>query len=219
MRDNFFHTFFQLLTGQTGDQVNLGPAGGILTAAFYWLVLIGAVVVAVMSWRADAEQRSAHHLGNAAMRVVLSGMWYQGTLWKLPLPVSGGFKYWLAQTVKYSSFQLHADFMHVMLRLIAITNPLVYLLEIALTLAFALGLFNRFAGWIGALFVFNLLIGLYNDPTEWPWTYVGLIFTQLLFAQVRVGRSLGLDNLIAKGRVRLPGGPQGGLARLARICG
>lgn len=219
MRDNFFHTFFQLLTGQTGDQVNLGATGAFLTAAFYWLVLIAALAVMVINWRVDAEQRSAHHLGNAAMRVVMSGMWYLGTLWKLPLPVSGGFRYWMEQTVKFSSFQWHADVMQVMLNLIAITNPLVYLLEIGMTVALALGLLTRLAGWVGGLFLLNLLIGLYSSPGEWPWTYVGIMFTHLLFAQVCIGRSLGVDNLIAKGLVRLPGGQAGGVARLARALG
>jgi uncharacterized membrane protein YphA (DoxX/SURF4 family) len=219
VRDNFFHTFLQLLSGQTGDQINLGPIGAILTAAFYWLVLMGALAVAVANWRVDAEQRSARHLGNAAMRVVMSAMWYLGTLWKLPLPVSGGFKYWLEQTVKFSSFQWHADIMQVMLNFIAITNPLVYLLEIGMTVALALGLVTRLAGWVGALFLFNLLIGLYSSPSEWPWTYVGIMFAHLLFVQVRIGRSLGLDNLIAKERIRLPGGPGGRLARVVRAVG
>jgi uncharacterized membrane protein YphA (DoxX/SURF4 family) len=219
MRDNFFHTFLQLLTGQTGDQVNLGATGAILSAAFYCLVLLAALAIAAINWWLDAEQRSAHHLGNAAMRLTMSGMWYLGTLWKLPLPVSGGFKYWMEQTVKFSSFQWHANFMQVMLSVIAISNPLVYLLEIGLTVALALGVATRLAGWVGALFLFNLLIGLYNSPTEWPWTYVGIMITHLLFAQVRIGRSLGLDNLVANRVVALPGGPESGLARLARTLG
>jgi uncharacterized membrane protein YphA (DoxX/SURF4 family) len=219
MRDNFFHTFFQLLSGQTGDQVSLGATGAILSAAFYWLVLLAAFSIAAINWRVDPGQRSAHHLGNAAMRVVMSGMWYLGTLWKLPLPVSGGFRYWMEQTVKFSSFQWHADFMQVMLNLIVISNPLVYLLEIGLTVSLALGLATRLAGWVGALFIFNLLIGLYNSPTEWPWTYICIMLTLLLFAQVRIGRSLGLDNLIAKRLLRLPGGPEGVLAGLARVLG
>ena len=67
------------------------------------------------------------------MRFSLAGMWYLGTLWKLPLPVSDGFKYWLEQTVKFSSFQVHADLMQVFLNHIALVQPLVYLLEIGFT--------------------------------------------------------------------------------------
>jgi hypothetical protein len=28
------------------------------------------------------------------MRVMIGAMWFQGSLWKLPLPVSGGFEGW-----------------------------------------------------------------------------------------------------------------------------
>ena len=47
------------------------------------------------------------------MRVVAAGMWYLGTLWKLPWPVAAGFHYWLGATVKYSSFALQADIMQI----------------------------------------------------------------------------------------------------------
>ncbi len=48
---------------------------------------------------------------------------------ELPLPVSEGFKFWLANTVKYSSFQAHASIMQVLLDHIALVQPLVFLLE------------------------------------------------------------------------------------------
>jgi hypothetical protein len=48
------------------------------------------------NWRMDATQRTRTHVSIYAMRLVNAGMWYLGTLWKLPLPVSAGFKYWLA---------------------------------------------------------------------------------------------------------------------------
>jgi hypothetical protein len=51
---------------------------------------------------------------------------------------------------------------------------------------------------VGILFILNLLIGLYNDPTEWPWTYVGIICTHGMFAVAQAGSSFGIDNLLAK---------------------
>ena len=63
------------------------------------------------------------------------------------------------------------------------------------------------------LFIFNLLIGLYNDPTEWPWTYVGVICAHGMFAVAQAGRSLGIDNLLAKRLI--PGLPRDGLLALA----
>ena len=123
-------------------------------------------------------------------------MWWLGTLWKLPLPVSAGFKFWLEQTVKYSSWQPHADFMQVFLDHIALVQPLVYLSEVFFTASLMLGLLVRLSGTLAALFTLNLLIGLYNDPTEWPWTYVGIIAAHAMFAVTGAGRSLGLDNLL-----------------------
>ena len=66
---------------------------------------------------------------------------------------------------------------------------------------------------LGVLFIFNLLIGLYNDPTEWPWTYVGVICAHGMFAVAQAGRSLGIDNLLAKRLI--PGLPRDGLLALA----
>ena len=88
---------------------------------------------------------------------------------------------------------------------IALAQPLVFLLETTLAVSLMLGVAVRLAGVVGVLFVFNLLIGLYNDPTEWPWTYVGIICAHGMFAVFRAGRSLGVDNLLAKRLVpRLP---------------
>jgi hypothetical protein len=79
------------------------------------VLLIGSLTIASTNWRLDATQRAGTHLSIYAMRLVSAGMWYLGTLWKLPLPVAGGFKFWLENTVKYSSFQQHASIMQVFL--------------------------------------------------------------------------------------------------------
>lgn len=211
MRDNPVHTFIQFLTGQIPDQVTLGNLRWF-TVAVYWLLLIGALVIAARNWRRDPAQRTAHHVMVFALRVTVAGMWWLGTLWKLPLPVSDGFKFWLGETVKYSSLQLHADLMQGFLDHIAIVQPLVYLSEVFFTASLMLGFLVRLSGTLAALFTLNLLIGLYNDPTEWPWTYVGIIAAHAMFAIDGAGRSLGLDNLLR----HRAGGP---LARLARALG
>jgi hypothetical protein len=71
-----------------------------------------------------------------------------------------------------------------------------------------LGATSRLAGVVGVLFILNLLIGLYNDPTEWPWTYVGIICIHGMFAVAQAGRSFGIDNLLAKRLI--PGLPYDG---------
>ncbi len=204
MRDNPFHTFYQFMTGQIPDQVALGGYRWLMVA-LYWALLAGAFAVAAWNWRRDPQQRTGYHIGMFATRLTMAGMWALGSLWKLPLPVSGGFRFWLEQSVKYSSFQWHADLMRVFLANIAIAGPMVFLLEVFLTASLMLGVMVRVSGTIAALFTLNLLFSLYNDPSEWPWTYVGIIIAHGLLATVQAGRSLGVDNLLARGLLPVPG--------------
>lgn len=62
----------------------------------------------------------------------------------------------------------------------------------------------RLSGILATLFSLNLLVGLYNDPTEWPWTYVGIICAHGMFAAAQASRSFGLDNLIAWRTITMP---------------
>lgn len=197
MRDNPLHTFFQVLSGNIPDQLALGGYRWF-EVLFYWVLLIGSLAIAYTNWRMDETQRTGTHISIYAMRLVSAGMWYLGTLWKLPLPVSGGFKFWLDNTVKYSSFDLHAVVMQVFLDHITLVQPLVFLVETALAVSLMLGFAVRLAGVVGVLFILNLLIGLYNDPSEWPWTYVGIICAHGMFAAAQAGRSFGIDNLLTK---------------------
>src|ERR1700761_9031534 len=97
MVDNPIRTFFQFMTGGIPDQLHLGDLRWF-TVVLYWAILIGSVYVFCINWRRDPSQRTAHHVSIYGMRVVSAGMWYLGTLWKLPLPVSAGFKKWLGET-------------------------------------------------------------------------------------------------------------------------
>jgi hypothetical protein len=216
MHDNPIHTFFQVLGGNIPDQLSLGGFRWF-EVVLYWVLLIGSLAIGYTNWRLDSTQRTGTHLSIYAMRLVSAGMWYLGTLWKLPLPISAGFKYWLENTVKYSSFQAHASIMQVFLDHIALVQPLVFLLETALAISLMLGIAVRLAGIVGVLFILNLLIGLYNDPTEWPWTYVGIICAHGMFAVAQAGRSLGIDNLLAKRLI--PGLPyDGAVARAISVA-
>lgn len=197
MHDNPIHTFFQFLSGGIPDQLSLGDLRWF-TVLLYWAILLGSLYVFFLNWQRDPSQRTINHVSIYLMRVVAAGMWYLGTLWKLPLPVSPGFHYWLGASVKYSSFALHADIMQIFLDHIALIQPVIYLLEIFFTASLMLGFMVRLSGVLAALFTLNLLIGLYNDPTEWPWTYVGIICTHGMFAATHAGRSFGIDNLLAR---------------------
>jgi uncharacterized membrane protein YphA (DoxX/SURF4 family) len=92
--------------------------------------------------------------------------------------------------------------------------PIVYSIEVLTAVSLMLGLFVRLWGWIGALQVLNLWLGLYNAEGEWPWTYFFLLVLMVIFAVHRYGRSLGLDAILieraAANRLSGPGGGRSG---------
>ena len=138
MHDNPIHTFFQILGGNIPDQLTLGGYRWI-EVALYWVLPIGSLAIAYTNWRLDATQHTGTHLTIYAMRLVSAGMWYLGTRLKLPLPVAGGFKFLLENTVKYSSFQERTSIMQVLRDHIALVQPLVFLLETTLAVSLMLG--------------------------------------------------------------------------------
>jgi len=212
MRANPINDFLTFLMGDTGDQNALGPYK-YLTVALYLGLLVAGLVIAWVNWSRDPSQRTIKNLSIFAMRFIAAGMWYQGSLWKLPWPVNSGFRFWLDSTGKYSAFQFHSDIMTALfIPHVGIVQPLVYLLEIFLTASLMLGFAVRLSGLIAVVFTLNLWIGLYNDPTEWAWTYIGIVMAHGMFVASDAGRSLGLDNLLR----RWPIAPLTGNTLLAR---
>ncbi len=185
----------RFLVGNTGDYDRFGPEK-YLSVGFYLILLAAGLYVAYRNWAEDPLQRTWKNAAVMTMRMLAAGMWFQGTIWKLPLPVSAGFHFWLAQEGKFSAIPLHAALVRdVFVPGIGVLQPLVYLLEILFTVSLTLGLAVRLTGVIAVLFTIQLWIGLYNDPTEWPWTYMAIIFAHGMFATAEAGRSFGLDNL------------------------
>ena len=214
MRTNPFYDAWLFLIGATDDHANSG-VGWLMTALFIAL-LVASAWIAWRNWQADPAQRTKEHLATWLMRVMIGAMWFQGSLWKLPLPVSGGFEGWTKAIGTNAAFEFHrwiAD--NVFVPLLPVINPLVFLTELSMAIAFILGFLVRPMAVIGMLFVAHIWLGLYHHPAEWPWLYIFLIFVQGFFVLTNAGRSLGLDALIA----RAPSGPfagDGGVARLYR---
>jgi hypothetical protein len=202
MRTNPFYDAWLFLIGATGDHQGTG-IGWLLTGLFLVLLLV-SISIAIRNWRQDPTQRTGHHLTIWFMRVMIGAMWYQGSLWKLPLPVSGGFKFWTESITYNAAFDFHKWIAtNIFLPNLPIIDPLVYLTELSLAAAFVLGFLVRPMAVIGMLFVAHLWLGLYRHPDEWPWTYVFLIFVQGFFFLDAAGKSLGLDALL----IRKPAGP------------
>jgi uncharacterized membrane protein YphA (DoxX/SURF4 family) len=212
MRTNPFYDAWLFLIGRTSDHENSG-IGWLLTLLFLAL-LVASITIARKNWRQDPSERTGRHLAIWGMRVLIGAMWYQGSLWKLPLPVSGGFQGWTQALANDAAFAFHRWIAkNVFLPLLPIINPLVYLTELSFAVAFILGFFVRPLSVLGMLFVAHLWLGLYHNAAEWPWLYVFLIFVQAFFLLDQAGKSLGLDALLA----RAPFAPFAGDGLIARI--
>jgi len=212
MRTNPFYDTWLFLIGRTDDHVDSGV--GPLLVVVFLVLLLASAWIAWRNWQDDAGQRTTGHLATWFMRLMIGCMWYQGSLWKLPLPVSGGLKYWTEEMAKYAAFDIHKSIVtNIFLPLMPLINPLVYLTELSLAVAFMLGFMVRPLAVIGMLFVLHLWLGLYQHPQEWPWTYIFLIFVQGFFLLNNAGKSLGLDALLA----RAPFGPFVGDGFVARL--
>lgn len=206
MRTDPFTDSLLFLIGDTDDHHKLGGLG-ILLAAVFAVLLLASVAIAAAAWRSDPQQRRVGHLWLWLVRVLMGAMWFQGSLWKLPLPVSGGLQYWTEQLRDGSAFAWHRALVEgVLLPNLHWLGTLVWLTEFGMALALMLGVAVRLAGVVGMLFTLNLWIGLYRNGGEWPWTYAFIILTLGSLVALHAGRALGLDGLLAgRGGLRTPG--------------
>jgi hypothetical protein len=193
MPNNPFTDAWQFLTGATGDYNRLGNWHYLILALF-WVLLIVSVLMAIRNWREDPAQRTGRHLGIWLVRVLIGCMWFQGMLWKLPLPVSDGLQYWTGQESTNAAFEFHRTFLKdAVLPNMTVFGPIVFLAELVFAGSMMLGLAVRLVGVLGVLYVLQLWLGLYDNSSEWPWTYMFLALLMFLFVVEGAGRSLGFD--------------------------
>jgi uncharacterized membrane protein YphA (DoxX/SURF4 family) len=195
MPDNPLNDAFLFFTGATNDYLTLGP-WRFLLLALYWALLLGSIFLAFRNWQEDPAQRTGTHLGTAIVRIMIGTMWFEGMLWKLPLPLSSGLEYWTQQEATRAAFEFHREFVTgFLLPNLRLFGPLVFLTELMFSVSLILGFAVRFVGVIGILFVLQLWLGIYRagDPAEWPWSYLFLAILMFLFSLYAAGRSLGLD--------------------------
>jgi uncharacterized membrane protein YphA (DoxX/SURF4 family) len=215
MRTNPFHDVWLFLIGAQPDQVGLGFGRWIVTPLFLGL-LAGSIAIAAREWRADPAQRTAAHAVTWLFRTMMGAMWFQGALWKLPLPRSPGFSYWSEQIAQHAAFEFHrAIARDVMLPWLPLFQAPVFLVELFMGVTLMLGLAVRLSSAVGILFVLHLWLGLYLHPHEWPWLFWFMVFTLGLFIVHNAGRSLGLD---AAFRRNPPAWLKGRLARLYALA-
>ncbi len=215
-----FSDFWNFLIGNTNDHNDLGSWKYLLVALF-WTLIVASVAIAVSNWREDPSQRSGRHLGTWFVRVLVGGMWFQGMLWKLPLPVSAGLKYWTEQMGNRAAFAFHRELVtQLYLPYLHFFNPLIFLAELTFAVSLILGFGVRLVSALGILFVLHLWLGIYQpgDPAEWPWSYVFLAMVMFMFALHPAGRSLGLDAWLRRHVASVKDGT-GFIGKLLNIAG
>jgi hypothetical protein len=193
MSTNPFTDVWHFLTATTSDYLHQGNWRYLILALF-WVLLIASIGVAVRNWQEDPTQRTARHLGIWLVRVLVGCMWFQGMLWKLPLPVSDGLQYWTEQESTNAAFEFHRTFLKdAVLPRMTVFGPIVFLAELVFAGSMILGLSVRLVGALAVAYALQLWLGLYGNSSEWPWTYMFLALLMFLFALEGAGRSLGFD--------------------------
>jgi hypothetical protein len=211
---------WDFLIGNTEDHDALGAWKYLLVALFLALI-ITSIVVAIRNWREDPSQRSGRHLGTWFVRVLVGSMWFQGMLWKLPLPASPGLQYWTEQMGSRAAFAFHRALVaDVYLPYLHILGPIIFLAELLFAVSFILGLGVRLVAPLAILFVLHLWLGIYQTgtPAEWSWSYIFLAIVMFLFGLHAAGRSLGLDAWLRR-HVPAVRDRQGPLGRLLHVVG
>ena len=198
MRTNPFLDALLFLVGYDGNYTPLGSWQYPLIVFFDVLVALNLILL-VLNWRADPAQRTARNLCLWVARSLIGAMWFQGTIWKLPLPVSGGFKYWMDQIAHNAAFPAMANFYtDVLIPNIAILNAVAYAAELSFAIAFMLGFLTRAAGVAAMALSANIWLGLYHNGAEWPWQYAFLILTLGFLVLDAAGRAFGIDAVLRR---------------------
>ena len=190
----------------------------------FWFLLLGCTIAATLVWRRDPAQRSIQDASRCLLRVIVGTMWWQQSLWKVPPHYDWGLIHWMEEMVEHASIELQSDLVRdLVLPNIAVFGPLVYAIEVGIAVSLILGLLTRVGALLGALMAINLWLGLYNAPSEWPWTYMFLVVIQLIYLIDPPGRSLGVDALLWRRRGTSPEGatllsfvPEGGEGQATR---
>ena len=198
MRTNPFYDAWLFVIGATPDHEKLGAFKYVMVALFLAL-LAASLWIAWTNWREDATQRTGVHVTTWVCRVLLGCQWFQGCLWKLPLPVSGTFEYWVGEMKDNAAFAFHRALVEaVYLPNLKIIDPLVFLAELSFATSLLLGVGVRLFALLAVGFSLHLWLGLYLQQQEWPWNYMFLAIIHALFVAYAAGRSLGMDALLRR---------------------
>jgi uncharacterized membrane protein YphA (DoxX/SURF4 family) len=198
MRTNPFYDIWLFVIGATDDHQKLGALKWLFVVLFLVLIIASAWI-AFTNWREDLAQHTGRDVTTCVCRVLIGCMWFQGCLWKLPLPISDGFQYWTGEMAQHAAFAWHRALVaEVYLPYLYLIQPIVFLAEISFATTLILGFGVRLFALLAVFFSLHLWLGLYRHPAEWPWNYVFLAIVLALFVAHAAGRSLGADALLRR---------------------
>ena len=198
MRTNPFADTAAFLTGATEGHAAIGWGGPLFTT-YSTLLVLGSIAIAAANWTQDPAQRSPRNVAIWLIRVGIGAMWLEGSLWKLPLPVSGGLSYWMGLMGDNAAFKFFGAIVKsVLIPALPVLNPLIFLVEITLAATLMLGIAVRIGALLGIAMSLNLWIGLYHYQVEWPWIYIFILMLHVLFLADNAGRALGLHALLLR---------------------
>ena len=193
MPTNPFTDVWHFLTATTSDYLHQGNWRYLILALF-WALLLISIAVAFKNWREDPAQRTGRHLGIWLVRVLIGCLWFQGMLWKLPLPVSDGLQHWTEQEFDECGVRVSPR-LHEGCRVAS--HERVWANRVSCRAGIRWfddsWACRAVRGRAGIAYTLQLWLGLYDNPSEWPWTYMCLALLMFLFVLDSAGRSLGLD--------------------------
>ncbi len=121
----------------------------------------------------------------------------------------------MEQEAQHAAFAFHREFVtSVLLPNFTLVNVIAFLAEMGMAASFILGFGVRFFSLVAMLFATQLYFGLYTQPNEWPWEFIFIIMIAGLFLLHAAGRSLGLDAMLRRQRVK----ESGFLGRVYRLA-
>lgn len=161
--------------------------------------------------------------GLTVARIIIGVLWLTQAAWKLPpsfgcppdFAASTDFAHrttglcdWTGLMGAFSIFPPHQWLMqNFIIPNLSWVGWLIFLGEVFLGVSLIFGLFTRLGGLLGFLMALNLLLGLWEVPHEWYWTYIMLMVLQWVFLVTAAGRVLGVDaRLIARLQPRATAG-------------
>ncbi len=198
MRTNPFLDSLLFLIGYDDNYKPIGW-GQYPLIVFFDLLVVANLALLVANWRADRSQRTAFNVYLWIARSLIGAMWFQGSLWKLPLPVSGGFTYWINQIATNAAWPAIRNFYRdVLIPHVALINIVAYAAETSFAIALLLGFLIRPAAVAAMALTANIWLGLYHNGSEWPWQYMFLLLVLGFLAADAAGRGFGLDAMLRR---------------------